>query len=67
MEHQLNDELTKKIKAFHDEEVADHKKYIEMAELLTEHGHHDIAGIFKDIAHDEETHITLMKFILNEH
>lgn len=62
----MNDELINKIHLKIDEETKDHEEYLEMAAMLKEHGCEEAAGVIEDIAHDEETHIKFLHYILNK-
>lgn len=50
----------------HKDELEDHEKYIELAKMAYEKGFDCAAGILEDIAHDEETHATAIKHILEK-
>lgn len=58
------EEALKKLKEMHKEEIEDHKKYMEMAEMIDEAHMSVTANILQDIAHDEETHIRILERII---
>ncbi|MBQ0141856.1 MAG: hypothetical protein KBT06_03485 [Prevotellaceae bacterium] len=60
------EEFWKSIKEAHVEELEDHKGYMHLASLANDEHMHDVAGILKDIAHEEETHAQILSHILDE-
>lgn len=61
----MTEEMKKKITAQHEDEVNDHKFYLELSKEALANGNHTYAGILKDIAHDEHTHANALKHILD--
>lgn len=62
----MKDELKSKLEAHHKEEMSDHDTYMAMAEELEMEGHHSLAGVLRDIAHDEHTHAVALSYILEK-
>lgn len=60
----MEDELFRQLKMLHKEEDADHQQYLELAEHAEKEEWFEIAGILRDIAHDERTHMIAIEHIL---
>ena len=54
--------MLKELKEWHQEELNDSKKYMEMAEKAPD----EYKGIFKDIAKEENTHANLLEAIIKD-
>lgn len=44
-------------------ELAGSEKYFEMATIMSNGNHHELAQIFRDISHEEYTHAKHLKYI----
>lgn len=57
----MTDELRNMIRQSAEEEKQDIDKYKRMAEMAEENGENKIAGVLRDIDHDEKTHRHLLE------
>lgn len=60
------EEFWKSIKEARIEELDDREGYVHLASIAEEEHMCEVAGILKDIAHEEETHAEILSHILDE-
>lgn len=62
----MKEEIRAKIEEHHKEEMADHDAYLAMAVELEKDGQSHLAGVLRDIAHDEHTHAVALSHVLEK-